>query len=338
MEEQAKKQYAKEPNITEAQHVLEIKDYSLSLYKNKKPIQILNKMNFYINKGETLGIVGESGCGKSMTALSIMQLIMGKQHTEGEILFNGKNILEQSKKEMRNIRGDLISMIFQEPMTSLNPTLTIGQQLAEVFVAHKGMPKKQAREKALEALKMVNIAEPQKRIDCYPHELSGGMRQRVMIAMALSSRPQLLIADEPTTALDVTIQAQILALLKDLKDELGTSVMLITHDLGVVAEVCTRAVILYCGRVVEETPVDKLFLDPLHPYTEGLIKSLPEIGDRKSLYVIPGNVPSTGNYPPGCPFSARCEYAGERCKAEEPPEVYLEDGRRVRCFRHVKNQ
>lgn len=312
--------------------ILELKHYSISLYREKKPINIINDLSFYINKGETVGIVGESGCGKSITAQSIMRLIQGRRDTKGEILFKGVDLLKLSNKEMRKIRGESISMIFQEPMTSLNPTLTVGNQLMEVFRIHQDCSKREAYQKALEALRLVNIAEPEKRIKCYPHELSGGMRQRVMIAMALSCRPQLMIADEPTTALDVTIQAQILALMKDLEDELGTSIMMITHDLGVVAEVCSRAIILYCGRVMEETPVSMLFKDPLHPYTEGLLKSLPEIGVRKSLHVIQGNVPSTGNYPRGCPFHPRCEYCMEKCCTEEPPETVLEDGRRVRCW------
>ena len=316
--------------------VLQLKDYSIDLYRDRKPIKIIDHMNFSIYKGEMVGIVGESGCGKSITAQSIMGLIRGKRDTSGEILFQGEDILKKTEREMVNLRGDKISMIFQEPMTSLNPTLTVGNQLMEVFRAHHNISRAEAYEKSLEALKLVNIAEPEKRIKAYPHELSGGMRQRVMIAMALSSRPELMIADEPTTALDVTIQAQILRLMKELQDELGTSVMLITHDLGVVAEVCTRAIILYCGRVVEETPVKLLFKDPLHPYTQGLIKSLPELGVRKELYMIQGNVPNTGNYPSGCPFHPRCEFCTEKCCSVEPPEVNLPDGRRVKCWLHCK--
>lgn len=322
----------------ESKKLLEVKDYSISLYRHKQPVNIVNHLSFYINRGETVGIVGESGCGKSITAQSIMRLIHGKSKTEGQILFDGEDLLKKSKKEMRKIRGEDISMIFQEPMTSLNPTLTVGTQLMEVFRIHQHCSKKEAWQKSLEMLRMVNIAEPEKRIKCYPYELSGGMRQRVMIAMALSCKPQLMIADEPTTALDVTIQAQILALMKQLEEETGTAIMLITHDLGVVAEVCTRAVILYCGRVMEETPVSMLFKDPLHPYTAGLIKSLPEIGVHKPLYMISGNVPSTGRYPRGCPFHPRCEYCTEICCTEEPPEVEFPDGRRVRCWRHCTKE
>lgn len=318
------------------ERVLELKDYSIDLYRDRKPINIIDHMNFSIYKGEMVGIVGESGCGKSITAQSVMGLIHGKKTTKGQILFQGEDILQKSEKEMRKIRGNKISMIFQEPMTSLNPTLTVGNQLMEVFQTHRKISRKEAFEKALEALKLVNIAEPEKRIRAYPHELSGGMRQRIMIAMALASRPELMIADEPTTALDVTIQAQILHLMKELQDELGTSIMLITHDLGVVAEVCSRAIILYCGRVVEETPVKLLFQDPLHPYTRGLIKSLPELGVRKELYMIQGNVPNTGNYPNGCPFHPRCEFCTEKCCSAEPPEKVLPDGRRVKCWLHSK--
>ncbi len=316
--------------------VLELKDYSIRLYRDRKPIPIIDHMNFSIYRGEMVGIVGESGCGKSITAQSVMGLIHGKKTTEGQILFRGEDILQKSEKEMRKIRGNQISMIFQEPMTSLNPTLTVGNQLMEVFQTHRRISRREAFDKSLEALKLVNIAEPEKRIRAYPHELSGGMRQRIMIAMALASRPELMIADEPTTALDVTIQAQILQLMKELQDELGTSIMLITHDLGVVAEVCSRAIILYCGRVVEETPVKLLFQDPLHPYTRGLIKSLPELGVRKELYMIQGNVPNTGNYPTGCPFHPRCEFCTEQCCSEEPPEKVLPDGRRVKCWLHSK--
>ena len=318
------------------ERVLELKDYSIDLYRDRKPISIIDRMNFSIYKGEMVGIVGESGCGKSITAQSVMGLIHGKKTTKGQILFQGEDILQKTEKEMRKIRGNKISMIFQEPMTSLNPTLTVGNQLMEVFQTHRRISRKEAFDKALEALKLVNIAEPEKRIRAYPHELSGGMRQRIMIAMALASRPELMIADEPTTALDVTIQAQILHLMKELQDELGTSIMLITHDLGVVAEVCSRAIILYCGRVVEETPVKLLFQDPLHPYTRGLIKSLPELGVRKELYMIQGNVPNTGNYPNGCPFHPRCEFCTEKCCSVEPPEKVLPDGRRVKCWLHSK--
>ena len=319
-------------NSLEQEKVLAINHFSLDMVMKNGAVNIINDMSFSLHKGEMLGVVGESGCGKSMTALSIMQLIDAKQKTQGEILFKNVNLLNLDKAKMRAIRGKDIAMIFQEPMTSLNPVLTVGKQLAEVFIEHEKISQAAAREKALHALKMVNIAEPEKRIDCYPFELSGGMRQRVMIAMALSSNPYLLIADEPTTALDVTIQAQILRLIKNLTKELGTAVMFISHDLGVIAEVCTRAVILYCGRVVEEAPVNRLFKEPLHPYTQGLLASLPEIGKRGELNMIPGNVPSTGQYPEGCPFHPRCQYAMEKCEKLDPPEKFYQDGRRVRCW------
>jgi oligopeptide/dipeptide ABC transporter ATP-binding protein len=315
--------------------VLEVKNYSLDIFQNKDYIRILDNMNFHIDRGEMLGVAGESGCGKSMMALSIMRLIDNKQKTKGEILFNNVDLLSLDKTKMRDVRGKQISMIFQDPMTSLNPVLTVEKQLKEVFTTHENISMAAAKEKALDALKMVNIAEPEKRINCYPYELSGGMRQRVMIAVALSSRPYLLIADEPTTALDVTIQAQILQLIKDLQNELGMSVMFITHDLGVLAEVCTRAIILYCGRVVEEAQVGELFKEPLHPYTQGLLESLPQIGKYGDLNVIPGNVPSTGHYATGCPFHPRCKYALKKCRHDDPQEKVYAGGRRVKCWLRI---
>lgn len=312
--------------------VLEVKNYSLDIVQNKDYIHILDNMSFHIDRGEMLGVAGESGCGKSMMALSIMQLIDSEQRIKGEILFNNINLLGLNKTKMRDIRGKQISMIFQDPMTSLNPVLTVEKQLEEIFTTHENISKAAAKGKALNALKMVNIAEPEKRINCYPYELSGGMRQRVMIAMALSSSPYLLIADEPTTALDVTIQVQILQLIKDLKNELDTSVMFITHDLGVIAEVCTRAIILYCGRVVEEAPVDELFKEPLHPYTQGLLESLPKAGKYGALNTIPGNVPSKGHYAVGCPFHPRCKYALGKCQHDDPQEKIYCNGRKVRCW------
>jgi oligopeptide/dipeptide ABC transporter ATP-binding protein len=316
----------------EKKKVLEVKDYHLTFRNSERDIPIIHGLDFEIREGETLGVVGESGCGKTITALSVMGLLEGNAVQSGEILYQEKNILRLPPKELRKIRGEQISMIFQEPMTSLNPVLTIGTQLSEVFVTHQKKSKGEAKELSIEALKMVNIAEPEKRFHSYPHELSGGMRQRVMIAMALSCRPDLLIADEPTTALDVTIQAQILGLLAELKQALGTSVMLITHDLGVVAEVCSRAVIMYCGRIVEEASVADLFRDPRHPYTKGLLSALPRIGVRDKLAVIPGNVPSTGNYPKGCPFHTRCAHTMDICREELPPQIELGEGRRVCCF------
>lgn len=322
----------------EKKKVLEVRDYRLTFRNSEWDIPVIHGLNFEIYEGETLGIVGESGCGKTITALSIMGLLESNALQSGEILYREKNILDMRQKELRMMRGDKISMIFQEPMTSLNPVLTIGAQLSEVFMTHQKKSKSEAKKLSIEALKMVNIAEPEKRFHSYPHELSGGMRQRVMIAMALSCRPELLIADEPTTALDVTIQMQILKLLADLKEALGTSVMLITHDLGVVAEICSRAVILYCGRVVEEASVSDLFRDPRHPYTKGLLSALPKIGVRDRLAVIPGNVPGTGDFPKGCPFHTRCAYTMDICREELPPQTDLGAGRRVCCFREGGGQ
>ena len=236
---------------------------------------------------------------------------------------------------MRKIRGNQISMIFQEPMTSLNPVLTVGHQLMEVFRIHQNMSRAQAKQAAIDVLRMVKIAMPEQRINSYPYEMSGGMRQRVMIAMALACKPKLLIADEPTTALDVTIQAQILELMRDLKEQVGSSIMLITHDLGVVSEVCSRVVIFYCGQVVEEAPADELFKQPLHPYTEGLLHSLPVRGSTEKLYVIPGTVPSPGKLPQGCVFHPRCQYATERCRCEAPAFTQVSETHAVKCWRHV---
>lgn len=317
--------------------VLDIENLHVSFKNADRQVKIINDISFHIKEGETVGIVGESGCGKSMTALSVMRLINTPPAiVSGKINFNGENLLELSKKEMRDIRGNKISMIFQEPMTSLNPVLTVGQQLMEVFTVHQGLSAKEARKKAIEALKMVNIAMPEQRINEYPHQFSGGMRQRVMIAMALSCNPKLLIADEPTTALDVTIQAQILRLMKKLKDELGTAIMFITHDLGVVYEICSRAVILYCGQIIEEAKVSDLFINPLHPYTQGLLNSLPVLGVREKLNVIPGSVPSANQFPEGCIFNPRCEHTMEKCRSEAPPILEISNGHKVKCWLHCK--
>ncbi len=313
--------------------VLDVKKLNVSFDTFDGIVNVVNNIDFHINKGETLGVVGESGCGKSLTALSIMRLVQSPPGIiEGEINFNGQNLLELPVNKMRKIRGNKISMIFQEPMTSLNPVISIGEQLEEVFYIHQRVSRSEARKKAIKALEMVHIAMPEQRVNEYPHQLSGGMRQRVMIAMALSCRPELLIADEPTTALDVTIQAQILDLMKELKEELGTAIMLITHDLGVVAEICSRAIIMYCGQIVEEAPVSLLFSKPLHPYTEGLLRSLPSIGVREKLYVIPGSVPGAKDFPKGCVFHPRCQYATDKCKNKVPPMTDVGNGHRVKCW------
>ena len=316
--------------------VLDVRNLSVSFSSFGETTNIIRDINFHINESETVGIVGESGCGKSMTAMAIMQLIERPPGVvEGEVLLEGENLLKLPEREMRKIRGNKISMIFQEPMTSLNPVLTVGYQLMEVFRIHQNMSRSQAKKAAIEMLRMVKIAMPEQRINSYPYEMSGGMRQRVMIAMALACKPKLLIADEPTTALDVTIQAQILELMRDLKEQVGSSIMLITHDLGVVSEVCSRVVIFYCGQVVEEAPAEELFQNPLHPYTEGLLHSLPLQGNTEKLYVIPGTVPSPGKLPQGCVFHPRCQYATERCCCEAPAYTKVSDRHTVKCWRHV---
>ena len=320
-----------------AETVIKVKNLVLEFdtdyaWKNR----LLNGVSFEIREGETLGIVGESGCGKSMTALSIMRLLdTPPAHLSGSIEFEGQDLLTLNKKEMQSIRGNRISMIFQEPMTSLNPVYTIGNQLEEVLTLHQGLSQKQARAAAVELLRSVGVALPEKRIRDYPYQMYGGMRQRVMIAMALACRPRLLIADEPTTALDVTIQAQVLDLMRELKAETGTAIAFITHDLGVVYEMCDRVVVLYCGEVMEEAPMERLFAEPLHPYTLGLLASLPRVGHRgEKLHIIPGAVPPAGEYPKGCVFAPRCEFATPRCHAEKPAPVRAENGKRtVRCFR-----
>ncbi len=307
----------------------------------RRKLKILNGINFKILAGETLGIVGESGCGKSITALSIMRLLSSPPaRVSGQIDFEGRNILEMEMSEVRQIRGNKISMIFQEPMTSLNPVYTIGNQIEEVFRLHQGLSASEARVQAIEALRKVSVALPEKRIREFPYQLSGGMRQRVMIAMALACRPKLLIADEPTTALDVTIQAQVLDLMRKLKDDLGTAIAFITHDLSVVSEMCQRVLVLYCGEVMEEAPVDTLFSQPLHPYTCGLLASLPRFDHRdEKLHIIPGTVPPAGKFPSGCVFAPRCDLVIERCRLEKPGITVLDGGkRRVRCFRYTENQ
>ena len=312
---------------------LQVRDLRVQIETDTATLDILHGISFDIYKGETLGIVGESGCGKSMTALSIMRLTQSNAKVSGSITLDGQSLLDMPMKDFRKIRGNRVSMIFQEPMTSLNPVFTVGHQLMEVFRLHQGLDKKQAREKSIEALRMVNVPMPEKRVDCYPYELSGGLRQRVMIAMALACRPELLIADEPTTALDVTIQAQVLDLMCKLRDDLGTAIAFITHDLGVVSELCSRTIVLYCGEIMEEGDTESLLTSPLHPYTEGLKASLPERGTRERLHVIPGSVPSALDFPKGCVFAPRCPYATARCAAEKPPLYDMGGGRSVRCFR-----
>ncbi|MBE0337077.1 ABC transporter ATP-binding protein [Paenibacillus sp. 23TSA30-6] len=298
-------------------------------------IRAVDGVDLSVGKGETLGIVGESGCGKSITSLSIMQLLpkgLGKV-AAGEVRFNGENMLDYSERKMRSIRGNEIAMIFQEPMTSLNPVFKIGKQIAESARYHHGVSKHKAKDMAVEMLIKVGIPRPEKVAVAYPHELSGGMRQRVMIAMAMVCNPKLLIADEPTTALDVTIQAQILDLMRDLQKSEGTSILMITHDLGVVAEMCDRVVIMYAGQVVEETDVKTLFKDPKHPYTQSLLASLPQLNSEQDrLASIPGQVPNPLDMPAGCRFAPRCQFAKEICREEAPVLKEVESGHKCRCL------
>ncbi|WP_040209225.1 ABC transporter ATP-binding protein [Neobacillus jeddahensis] len=317
--------------------VLEVKNLTTSFFTDDGIIPAVDHVSFHINKGEILGVVGESGCGKSVTSLSIMGLVPNPpgKIISGEILLNGEDLTKLPEKRMRQIRGNDVAMIFQEPMTSLNPVYTIGNQLVEAIRLHQKMDKKQARNRAIEIMKHVGLPRAEELIDDYPHQLSGGMRQRVMIAMAMVCEPKLLIADEPTTALDVTIQAQILRLMKKLNENDQTAIMLITHDLGVVAEVCERVVVMYAGKIVEEGDVESIYEHPKHPYTIGLIKSVPDVHMKiDKLYSIPGNVPKPGSIKQGCAFAARCEFATNRCFTETPPLLDMGHGKSVRCFLH----
>jgi oligopeptide/dipeptide ABC transporter ATP-binding protein len=295
-------------------------------------------VDFSVYPGEVLGIVGESGCGKSVTSLSIMRLIsIPGKIIEGEINFDGKNLVTASEEEMMQVRGNRISMIFQQPQSALNPVFRAGDQISEVLNIHQDFGKEAGRERAVELLKLVGIPEPERRADSFPHELSGGMAQRVMIAMALACVPDLLIADEPTTALDVTIQAQILDLMRDMKNQLGSAMILITHDLGVIAEMANRVVVMYAGEIVEESLVATLFDKPLHPYTQGLIGSIPVLGEiRERLDVIPGSVPNLINLPQGCRFAPRCRARIDHnltvCTDQHPPLVEISEGHKVRCW------
>jgi oligopeptide/dipeptide ABC transporter ATP-binding protein len=314
------------------QKVLEIRNLKTYFYTYEGVAKAVDGISYQLAKGEPLGLVGESGCGKSVSALSILRLIPvppGKI-VGGEILFKGKNLLDLHEEEMRKIRGDRISMIFQEPMTSLNPVFTIGNQIQETFKLHQGLSTGEALEKTIEMLRLVNIPSPERCVKQYPHELSGGMRQRAMIAMALACNPEILIADEPTTALDVTIQAQILDLMIKLKEELGMAIILITHNLGVIVETVKRVLVMYAGKIVEEAKTKTLFEHPQHPYTMGLLKSVPRLGDKVRLgkvrlSEIPGVVPSLYELPPGCKFSTRCPWVMARCREEEPELKEVEE-------------
>lgn len=316
--------------------LLEVKNLKTYFYTEEGTARAVDGMDFIIRKGETLGMIGESGCGKSVSALSIMQLVASPpgRIIEGEIWFEGANLLKKSPSEVKKIRGNDISMIFQEPMTSLNPVFTIGNQIMEPIILHQKLDKEKARKKAIEMLDLVGISSPEKQIDNYPHQLSGGMRQRAMIAMALSCEPKLLIADEPTTALDVTIQAQILELLKKIREEIGMAVMMITHDLAVIAEVSDDVLVAYAGKALEYADVNTIFREPRHPYTQALYDSIPRLTDTKKrrLEVIPGIVPNPLEFPSGCRFNPRCKFAKSFCQKEEPELEQVSDTHKVRCF------
>ncbi len=322
-----------------AERLLEVKGLKTHFFTDEGVVRAVDGVDLYINKGETLGVVGESGCGKSVTALSVMRLIPQPpgRIVEGEILYNGRNLLRLSGAEMRKIRGKEIAMIFQEPMTSLNPVFTVGEQIAEAVRLHEGLGRRDAMDKTVEMLRIVHIPNPERRVKEYPHQLSGGMRQRIMIAMALSCNPKLLIADEPTTALDVTIQAQILELLNELKAKFNMAVMLITHDMGVIAETAQRVVVMYAAQVVEEAQVTELFKEPLHPYTQGLLRSIPRIDlaatERRKLDTIPGTVPTLrGEIKPSCRFAPRCAFAKPMHFENTPPLKEVRPGHKVACF------
>ncbi|WP_027632949.1 ABC transporter ATP-binding protein [Clostridium hydrogeniformans] len=322
--------------------LVEFKNLKTYFYTEEGVVKAVDDVSFKINQGETIGIVGESGCGKSVTAMSLMRLIPNPpgKIVGGDIIFENESLLSLSEEKMREIRGNKISVIFQEPMTSLNPVYTVGYQISEAIILHQKLSKAEARNKAIEMIKLVGIPRSEEIVDAYPHELSGGMRQRIMIAMALSCNPKLLVADEPTTALDVTIQAQILDLMRSLKEEFNTSIMLITHDLGVVAEMCDHVVVMYAGKIVEEGEVKELFKNPLHPYTKGLLNSKPSLTGKNNnkLYSIPGQVPNPVNMPNHCYFYDRCEYASEECKKGIPNLKNIKEDHRVACILYKEEQ
>jgi peptide/nickel transport system ATP-binding protein len=321
-----------------AERLLDIKGLKTHFFTEEGVVRAVDGVDLHIDKGETLGVVGESGCGKTVTALSVMKLIPmppGKI-VQGQMLYEGRDLVTLPPAQMRKVRGKEISMVFQEPMTSLNPVFTIGEQIAEAIRLHEGLGRRAAMDKTVDMLKLVHIPNPDRRVKEYPHQLSGGMRQRVMIAMALSCNPKLLIADEPTTALDVTIQAQILELLNELKAKIGMAVLLITHDMGVIAETAQRVMVMYAGKVVEEAPVKELFKEPLHPYTQGLLRSIPRIDtaatQKKRLEAIPGVVPSLLNLPQGCRFAPRCQFVKPMYTEKEPMLKEVKPGHKVACW------
>jgi len=323
--------------------LLDVKGLKTFFYTDNGTVKAVNDVDFYVRKGETLGLVGESGCGKSISSMSITRIVEtppGK-YEGGEITFDGKTLLRINESErfltpeneLRKIRGNDISFIFQEPMTSLNPVFKISKQISEPMILHRGMSKAEALKESIRLLEVVNIPNPERIVNEYPFSLSGGMRQRVMIAMALACEPKLLIADEPTTALDVTVQAQVLELMNELKNRINASIIFITHDLGVIAEMCDRVVVMYAGKVVETSPIEELFSSPQHPYTKGLIASKPDMAlTEKRLHVIPGNVPDLTELPGGCPFHPRCDQVTDRCKQEYPPTHRITDEHIVSCW------
>jgi peptide/nickel transport system ATP-binding protein len=324
----------------EKEPLLDVKNLRTHFHTERGRVTAVDGISFQVGEGEILGVVGESGCGKSVMSQSIMRLFDEKYTAEyeGEVRLNGKNLLDLPMSQVQKIRGNDLSMIFQDPLSSLNPVYTIGDQIQEAILLHQKVSKKEAFAKAIELLKLTGIPSPEKRVHEYPHQLSGGMQQRVMIAMALACQPKLLIADEPTTALDVTIQAQILDLMIDLNQKLGMGVIFITHDLGVVSEICSRVIVMYLGQIVEETDAVSLFSNPLHPYTKGLMKSIPQMdGDRsKKLHVIEGMVPSLNNIPKGCRFAARCPFADELCRESAPELTVHEGNKKVRCWHYER--
>jgi len=325
-------------SLTRNERILDVRGLKTYFFTEDGVVKAVDGVDFYVCRGEVLGLVGESGCGKSVTSFSIMRLVgMPGKIVEGEILFDGRNILELPESEMMHIRGNRISMVFQQPSSCLNPVFKVGDQISEVLDIHQSLGKEKGWARAIQLLKLVGISEAEKRAESYPHELSGGMAQRVMIAMALACVPELLIADEPTTALDVTIQAQILDLMRDLRSKMDTAIILITHDLGIVAEMCERVAVMYAGRIVEESDVETIFAEPKHPYTVGLIGSVPVLGLVKDqLDVIPGSVPNLVNLPPGCQFAPRCrarvEHNLDMCTKEEPQLKPVAPGHTVRCW------
>mgnify|MGYP004709933407 FL=1 len=325
--------------MNQSETLLEIKDLCVEFKTMAGTVHAVDHLSYTLHRGEKLGIVGESGSGKSVSSLAMMQLIPNPpgKVTGGQILYNGKDLVKLSEREMEKIRGNEISMIFQEPMTSLNPIIRCGKQIAESLQLHRGMKKKEAMEEAIKMMQAVGIANPQARAYEYPHQMSGGMRQRVMIAMALACQPQILIADEPTTALDVTIQAQILDLIRDLNQKMNTSVVFITHDLGVVSELCDTVIVMYNGHIVEKAPVADIFREPLHPYTQGLLSAIPRITkERKPLSTIEGMVPNPVERIKGCRFWPRCPKACDRCRKEEPSVFSVGENRQVRCWLYAQ--